>query len=155
MTHVLGSDRRLTAYRYVNSHVSVRYREGIMYHDSETDMIVYQCADKVTLWHGEMKVQPFGLLDHLVVRFDATYDGSRRPPRLRSSVLFTSFPETYEGYDYRGRFVQMVPIKQWTLDTDAGTWKYYAEWSTDTHQWVVVVDPEPENEPLSSMSSMD
>ena len=150
MTHVLGSDRRLTAYRYINSQVSVRYREAIMYHDSETDMIVYQCADKVTPWHGEMKVQPFGLLDHMVVRFEATYDGSRSP-RLHSAVLFTSFPETYEGYDYRGRFVQMVPITQWALDTDASVWKFYAEWSTETHQWVIVVD----HDPLSSLSSMD
>ena len=143
MSHAVGT-RNLIAYRYTNTHLNNRFREGILYHESENNMIVWQCADKVTPWHGELKMENFGPgLDYLMLRFEASYDGSRMP-NLHSSVMFRTHPETYEGYDYRGRFVQMYPITKWTYDADSDAWKHYADWTTATHEWVLVVEDSSE-----------
>ena len=139
MAHVQGSDRRLTAYSYANEMVAYRFRHGILYHDSGTNLVMWQCGDHRTPWHGEFLLQNFAGLDCLHIRFQASYDG-RGSPNLHSVVLLPIHPETYLGLDYRSRFVEMIPLAQWAFDPETVSWQILAEWTPATHEWIVVLE---------------
>ena len=134
-------ERFLTAYSYTNEMVAQSYRRGVLFHDSFTNMIVWQCGTQATPWHGEFRKVPgsFGLLDHVHLCFQASYNGSREP-RLHSAVLFESHQATFQGYDYKGRFVVMYPLTKWKLDPETSFWKHYADWVPLTREWIAVVD---------------
>ena len=132
--------RHLTSYVYINTGVAARYRMGIIWHDSQSNEVVFQCAGKATPWHGEMQVTSARAT--MLVRFDACHD-SNREPNLKSVLLLATAPETYEGFDYRARFVQMYPMQQWTWESSMASWARAAEWSSDTREWIQVVDAGP------------
>ena len=135
--------RVVTAFRYLNFDVVGAFQNAMLYFDQQSEAVQYQCAGRCTPWHGRWSEDD----QCLKISFDA-FAGSRGDdglglPRLKMSVLFRTRDEaaTWQGYDYKGRTVHMVPLTQWTLDADGQSWTCTAEWSTESAEWIALESP--------------
>ena len=89
----MALERRLTAYKYINKSVPDPFQEGILWHDSGSNAVQFECAGDTTPWHGELRRTMF---DQMIIRFDSKCR-DHRPPILKVVCLFASAPETYQG----------------------------------------------------------
>ena len=135
------SDRIVTAYAYTNLEVSnPTFATGFLYHDNSTDLVQWQCGNVVTSWHGFCA---FGHDDTIHVAFDCLA-GQRDNDavRLKTSLFYkvghTIGGHTYEGFDYKGRAIQLTPKTRWAYINASGVWKRIADWTTSTHEWIQI-----------------
>merc|ERR1712228_1049521 len=63
----MALERRLTAYKYINKSVPHPFQEAILWHDSGSNAIQFECAGDTTPWHGELR---WAMLDQTIIRFD-------------------------------------------------------------------------------------
>ena len=138
---LMAPERYLTAYKYLNDEVPRQYREGVLYYDSGNGQVMFLCAGESTPWHGELRKTGLFHGDQMTIRFDAK-SRTDRPPKLKAVCLFPVANETYEGFDYRGRFVRMRPLTKWkcqVLGPDGSlAWQRYSEWTCETNEWVYI-----------------
>ena len=142
----MALERRLTAYKYINKSVPHPFQEAILWHDSGSNAVQFECAGDTTPWHGELR---WVMLDQTIIRFDSMCTDDR-PPILKVVCLFASAPETYSGCDYRGRLIKMHPMHQWIFDPSGPSpvWKRVAEWTVTSHEWILVVDSDEPGDDL-------
>lgn len=128
----VDTDRCLLCYKYINHGVTRTYKEAILWVDTAFNNVKFHCVDRVTPWHGSWSSQQ----DQVVIRFDSKYGHGHDVPTLRSVNLFLSAEkEVLNGFDYRRRFVEIIPIYMWTFvpplpnqyDTIGG-WRLHAKW---------------------------
>ena len=142
----MALERRLTAYKYINKSVPDPFQEGILWHDSGSNAVQFECAGDTTPWHGELRRTMF---DQMTIRFDSKCTDDR-PPILKVVCLFASAPETYEGCDYCGRLIKVHPMHQWIFDPSGPSpvWKRVAEWTVTSQEWILVVDSDESGDDL-------
>ena len=100
--------RILTAWSYTNFGIRQEpYREGILWHDSSSPLVMWQIHDAESAWHGN-----FELTDtEITVTFDAFAHAREGDPEPKESCLLkTVRPETWVGHDEGWFMVQMQPI---------------------------------------------
>ena len=78
----MALERRLTAYKYINKSVPDPFQEAILWHDSGSNAVQFECAGDTTPWHGELRRTMF---DQMIIRFDSKCRDDR-PPNTKSSL---------------------------------------------------------------------
>ena len=125
-----------TCYEYHNDDVAFPFKTGLLYLDSDTGLIQYQCNGSWTGWHGHFKITA----DQMMVAFDCREGTRDGPPRLKSSVLFLTQPGgVYKGFDYKLRNVTVTPKAKFQYEAGTGAWTKTQEWSPGLLQWMELV----------------
>ena len=107
---VMDADRRLFCYKYINHGVPKMFKDAVMWVDTAFKHVQFHCVGRVTPWHGSWA----DLGDQMVIQFDSKYDSVHPTPQLKATNLFLSSErDVSNGYDYRGRFVELIPMSTW------------------------------------------
>ena len=107
------------------------FKDAVMWVDTGFKHVQFHCVGRVTPWHGSWT----DLGDQMVFQFDSKYDSVHPTPQLKATNLFlSSEKEVFYGYDYQGRFVELILMSMWKFVPPApnsgdtiGGWKLHAE----------------------------
>ena len=122
-------------YAYHNAEVAGRFQDGLIYLDSESGRVQWQCDASWTDWHGEFNITA----EQMKVAFDCQQSTRPGPPRPKSTVLFLTPSGRYEGYDYKMRRVTVTPKAKFSYTT-TGAWIQIEEWSETSKEWMSILD---------------
>ena len=116
--------------------VAPRFQDGLIYLDSDSGHIQWQCAGVATPWHGQHRMSA----DQMIVEFDSLAGIRAGPPLPKSSVLFFASPGVFVGYDYKQRQVKMTAVARFTYNGPTGSWSHSSDWSPHMQEWFEVVE---------------
>ena len=133
-----------TVFKYINLSFPEdhRWRNSFIYIDNQHDWVAHQSGDSITGWHGSASFSPNGMLE---LKFDAFYGSERRAngqSRLKTTVLWRVYSNCplYEGTDYRGRFIRLLPKWIYSYDYGASVWNRAHSWTAGGRQEAVHED---------------
>ena len=120
-----------TTYSYRNVALAGTSKEvGVLWHDSTSHKICWQCTGKVTPWHGAFVDD--GDQRKLFFNAGTTPETITFKP-LRSTVLLRDPNGDWIGHDYKGRQVIMRPLAQYKWVTSG--FMQTASWCLDSKSW--------------------
>ena len=118
--------RILTAWTYINFGIGEEHcREGILWHDSSSALVMWQIHNAESAWHGNFELTE----KEITVTFDACAHARQGAPVLEESCLVkTVLPETWAGKTRQGFYVQMQPICKYKMGPRDSAWKLDSQW---------------------------
>ena len=125
--------RTTTVFKYINLSFPEDnpWRSSFIYIDDQHGWVAHRSGADITGWHGSATFRPNGMLE---LKFDAFYGSERRAngqSRLKTTVLWRVYSNCplYEGTDYRGRFIRLLPERIYSFADGAGVWNRTHTWA--------------------------
>ena len=127
----LMANRRVTTWSYENSDLEGRCRIGILWVDSLTNKVSWQCGNLSSPWHGI-----FELIEEPFTHFHVHFDCRGREDQMKVTQMLPGPKGILRGHDSARRNIIMYPLALWVVDYSRKVWEQRAAFSTRTGEWI-------------------